>query len=113
MFFLLLPVEKLNNSNYFFQNFHTLPTLIPIGMLKVSFNLRNLDLKADQNAVRTCVHVVWLVWGYFPVPFSNHFLFWILCSFSLASRFVRNLFLFSFLFVSCSPLLDLELLVLS
>lgn len=52
MLFLLLPVEKLNNSNYFFQNIHTLSTFIPIGMIKVNFNLRDLDLKADQNAMR-------------------------------------------------------------
>lgn len=38
-------------------------------MLKVNLTLRDLDLKADQNAVRVCVRVVWLGCGYFPVPF--------------------------------------------
>lgn len=64
MLFPLLPVQKLNNSNHFFQNFHKLPTLIPIGMLKVNFNRRNLDLKADQNTVRVCMHAcMWRGWG--------------------------------------------------
>lgn len=79
-------------------------------MLKVNLNLRDLDLKADQNAVCACVRAC----GVVGVGGISQFLF---LPFLDLVQFLFGLLLeifFFFLFsLSLILLLDLELLVLS